>query len=75
MRRRLRRRLFWTSVVIGLLLLVIAATVAQAVVAAPRVAWRLPGRLATALMTARRRSTIRTPLTETRDRHVVQHVG
>ena len=75
MRRRLRRRLFWTSVVVGLLLLVLAATVAQAVVAAPRVAWRLPGRLAAALLTARRRSTRRTQLTETRDRHVVQLVG
>jgi hypothetical protein len=45
-RSRLRRRLFWTSVLLGLLLLVLAATLASALAAVPRLVGRLPGRLA-----------------------------
>jgi hypothetical protein len=47
-RRRLRRRLFWTSLVLGLLLLVLVATVANALVTVAHTAGRLSGRLADA---------------------------
>jgi hypothetical protein len=45
-RRRSRSRLFWAGVALGLLLLVLAATVASAALAAPGAARRLAGRLA-----------------------------
>jgi hypothetical protein len=45
-RRRLTRRLFWAAVVLGLLILVLAANVASAALAATDAAGRLTGRLA-----------------------------
>jgi hypothetical protein len=47
-RRRLRSRLFWAAVLLGLLLLVAAATVASWFASATRAAGRLPSRLAAA---------------------------
>ena len=53
MRRRFKRRLFWAAVIGGLLLLALAATIAQAVVATSesvsRMRWRLVGKPAAAV--------------------------
>ena len=46
-RYRRRSRLFWAGVALGLLLLVLAATVASAALAAGGAVGRLPRRLAT----------------------------
>jgi hypothetical protein len=44
--RRLRRRLLWTSLVLGLLLLLLVAMLANALVTAAHAVGRLPRRLA-----------------------------
>ena len=45
-RRRFKRRLFWAAVILGLLVLALGATVAQAVVATSESVSRLKYRLA-----------------------------
>jgi hypothetical protein len=53
-RRRFKRRLFWAAVIFGVLLLALAATIAQAVVAAGSAARHVRQRLAATLADGRR---------------------